>query len=97
MVATLNQETEIDILDRAVSSDKLSLSAQEAEICLRMGFDDAAKKRILELGERNNAGTITPDEFAIYENYVRVGQFINIIKSKARLALGRPLPVHDET
>jgi hypothetical protein len=44
-------------------------------------------KRVAQLQEKNNAGTIRPEERSELESYVRVGQFVAVMQAKARLSL----------
>jgi len=50
----------------------------------------AATRRIQELLEKNNGGTIEPSERAELDKYLRVGQFLDLIQAKARLSLQQP-------
>lgn len=56
-----------------------------AVLSIRFASDDEARMR--DLMDRNNRGTITPDEQAEMEAFRRVGAFLAIAQAKARLAL----------
>jgi hypothetical protein len=40
-----------------------------------------------ELAEKNRQGTIAPSESAVLARYLRVGNFLNLDRAKARCAL----------
>ena len=50
-------------------------------------FNDQATDRIRDLLLKNTGGTITPTEKATLEKYLRVGEFLDLMQAKARLAL----------
>jgi hypothetical protein len=80
-------ETESEILEQVIQCDSAGLSPEAAQALLRLRFNSAAVARINELAEKNREGTIAPSERALLERYVRVGNFLNLIHSKARCAL----------
>jgi hypothetical protein len=79
--------TESDILERIVSSNGTVLSPAAAESLLHLKFPPKDTKRIRELLQKNNAGTITAEERIALEKYLRVGQFLDLLHAEARLAL----------
>jgi hypothetical protein len=59
---------------------------------LRLAFRPKQKQEIERLLERNNAGTITKGQQTRLEAYVRVGNFLSLLKAKARTSLAaRPV------
>jgi hypothetical protein len=54
---------------------------------LRLSFDDREKARMHELSERNQEGTITPEELHELDQFVRVGMVLSIMQSRARQQL----------
>jgi hypothetical protein len=50
-------------------------------------FSDSAQKRVRDLLELNNAGTITESERDELQKYLRVGQFLDLFPAKARASL----------
>jgi len=54
---------------------------------LRLRLSDVAQDRIRELLQRNNAGTLDSAEKAALENYLLVGQFVDLLQAKARESL----------
>lgn len=63
------------------------MSAEVAEAVLEWKFTSRAVTRINRLAERNRQGKITARERQELEKYLRVGNLINILQAKARLAL----------
>ena len=58
----------------------------KAEI-LNLHYSAETTARFRDLLSSNNAGTITPNERADLDKYLRVGQFIDLLQAKARLSL----------
>ena len=87
MSDTATLETESKILEQVIQSDTVGLSPEAAQALLGFRFNTAAVARMNELAEKNREGTIAPSERALLERYVRVGNFLNLIHTKARCAL----------
>jgi hypothetical protein len=79
--------TEADILTEVVEPNRPTLSPEVAEELLALRFNDSATIRMRELLQKNNAGTITPPEKQTLDNYLRVGEFLDLMQAKARLTL----------
>ncbi len=79
--------TETDILTEVVESSRPMLSLELAKELLSWHFSDTASDRMRELLQRNNAGTITPPEKQTLDNYLRVGEFIDLVQAKARITI----------
>lgn len=79
--------TEADILSEVVAPDEPTLNQEFARAVLSLRFNDRATNRIRELLQKNNTGTITTEEKADLEKYMRVGQFLDLMQAKARLSL----------
>ncbi|MEX2306147.1 MAG: hypothetical protein WD738_01045 [Pirellulales bacterium] len=58
-----------------------------ARMVLRLSLSDTPQERIRELLRRNNAGTLDAAEKAALENYLLVGQFLDLLQAKARVSL----------
>lgn len=82
-----NQPTDADILQLVVAPQEPALAPSAAESLLKLHFTDAQIVRMHELADKNNAGTISSTERAEMESYARVGNFLSLIQSKARLSL----------
>ncbi len=81
--------TEADILTEVVEPDRPTLSPQLAEELLTWHFNENATNRMRDLLQKNNAGTITPPEKQTLENYLRVGEFVDLMQAKARMTLAK--------
>ena len=79
--------TEADILDEVVEPNRSTFSRQVAEEFLSLRFNETATERIRELLQQNNAGTISEVEKATLDNYLRVGEFLDLLQSKACVSL----------
>ena len=79
--------TEADILTEVVEPNRATFSPQLAEELLSLRFNDNATNRIRDLLQKNNAGNITPAEKSTLENYLRVGEFLDLMQAKARITL----------
>jgi len=83
------QLTEDDLLQRIVSADGPRLSPDAARSFLRLKFPAKDTARIRQLLRKNNAGTIDADERIALEKYLRVGQFLDLLHARARVALAK--------
>ena len=67
--------------------ERLVVSPHAAEAILSMEFTEADRERMRQLADENNKGTLTADELVEMEGYRRVGTFLGLMQSKARLLL----------
>jgi len=87
MIASDLPTTEIDILAQVVGPDDPSLRAELARSILAMRFTDEAQSTVRSLLDKGNQGTLTPPEQSALDQYLRVGQFIDLLQAKARPSL----------
>lgn len=80
------------IWSRVVKADQANLTPEVARTILKFGFDRDDHRRIDELSAKAQKGTLTPEERAELEEYVRVNTQLTILQSKARLSLKRAKP-----
>jgi hypothetical protein len=78
------------ILRRVVDPEQPFLTAEAAEGILRLDFSAADRSRMNELAAKNRAGRLSDAEEAELNNYIRVGQTLGILQSKARRTLQAP-------
>jgi hypothetical protein len=78
--------TEADILKEVVDPNRPTFSPQLVQELLSLKFNDQATNRIRDLLQKNNSGKISPAEKATLANYLRVGEFLDLIQAKARVA-----------
>lgn len=86
-MATASQISESDILERVIRPAVADLRPEAAQSFLEFKFDREATKRIRELLRKNNRGRISADERILLEKYLRVGQFLDLLKAKAKLSI----------
>ncbi len=77
------------ILRRVVGPEVPYLSREAAREILRLEFDKRDQRRMNELAAKNRRGDLSAAEGNDLDNFIRVGQTIGILKSKARLTLRR--------
>lgn len=92
MTTASNTLTEADILSEIVAPDEPTLNQEFARAVLSVRFNDSATEKIRGLLQKNNAGTITVEEKADLEKYMRVGQFLDLMQAKARVSLHADRP-----
>jgi hypothetical protein len=79
--------SEVEILSEVVEPNRSTFSHALAKELLSMRFNDNATARIRDLIGKNSAGTISSAEEETLGNYLRVGEFLDLLQAKARLAL----------
>jgi hypothetical protein len=75
------------ILARAIANGRGTMSPTVARQILRFGFSQADQERLTDLMDRNNEGRLSPDEKTELLEFTRVGNFLAILQSHARMAL----------
>lgn len=81
--------TEVDILNEMVAPDGGEFPPEGARALLALQFTPTAILRMNDLAEKNRLDALSSAEKEEMEKYVRVGNFLSVIKAKARLALSR--------
>jgi hypothetical protein len=77
------------ILSRIHFPNTADLSPAEARFILQIGFTEQDRTRIRELLAKNREGSITTSETEELDSFLSVSYFLDILHSKARLALKR--------
>ncbi len=90
----MNATYEAEIWPRLLRAQKGELSAGAADFLLAVDFAECDRNRMPELAERSEAGILTPEEQTKFDSYRRVGNFLAIVHSKARLALNKTTRRH---
>jgi len=80
------------ILGRLIGPDRPTLSPDAARSILALTFDPEDRRRVLELSAKNQEGSLTAQERAELEEYLRADDFLSLLQSKARLSLKRAAP-----
>ena len=79
--------SDADVLEHVFSPVEGGLDPDAARAILELKFDKDATKRIRQLLQKNNRGTISAEERITLEKFLRVGKFIDLMHAKARLSL----------
>lgn len=85
----MKQDQSASILERLLEPVSRSLNPASAKALAEMKADPVVVKRVSVLAEKCNEGALTTAEQREYETCVHAGNFIAIIKAKARLYLKR--------
>jgi hypothetical protein len=80
-------DTDAQILVRIVSPQTPALSADGARELLTLDFPSEDRVRMDELASKARQGALTPGEAAECESYERVGHFLSLLHSRARITL----------
>jgi hypothetical protein len=87
VLKTVAPTSEMAILRRVVDPDRPFLSEEAARSILGLRFSTADRNRMNRLAAKNRDGMLKPAEEVELNNYIRVGQTLGILKSKARRSL----------
>jgi hypothetical protein len=79
--------SEAAIFGRVWDANAGGLTIPVARHILKLGFSEADNLRMHELAEKNREGELTPAELAELDNFVKVGDLLAILQSKARKRL----------
>ena len=80
------------VLDEILEPVTRCLTHATARQILNHRPNRKAKARIEKLARKCNEGELTPEERAEYETYVFAGEFVALIRAKARALLGHKRP-----
>jgi hypothetical protein len=78
---------ETGILNRLVKPDKADFTPEVAQAILQLDFDQQDRDRMRELAVKNQEGQLNKDEEEELECYRRIGYFVDLMRSKARIVL----------
>jgi hypothetical protein len=81
------ETSEMAILRRIVDPEQPFLSAEAAQVLLRLDFNANDRTRMNQLAAKNRVGQLTLTEEQELNSYIRVGQMLGILQSKARRSL----------
>jgi hypothetical protein len=89
---TVTTANEAEILARIIAPEEPTLSPDTARMVLTFDFRREDRERMSRLVEKAQAGTLTAEEQIEIDCYERVGHFLSLLRSKARMSL-RQAPV----
>jgi hypothetical protein len=81
--------TQLDIWNRILIPDQGDLTPEAAAFIFRMDFTKSDRDRASQLNEKANEGTLTASERTELEEFIRVGDVLAAMQSKARRSLKR--------
>ena len=92
MEAYMSQETTAiesgtTILSRVLEAHATHFTPEVAQAMLQLKFDQVDIDRMHDLAEKNRQGRLTDAEWQVLQNYLLVGHLLDLLHSKARLAL----------
>jgi hypothetical protein len=87
MQSTHTATTEAAILGRLVKPTRADFSPEVADALLKLDFDKADKARMHELAVKGQEGRLTKADEAELDSYRRIGYFVDLMRSKARISL----------
>lgn len=79
-----------EVWERTIKPGQAGLPPDAAKYFLDLEFAENDRARMNELAAHARAGSLAPEEESELANYMQLGWFINLLKSKARLSLGIP-------
>jgi len=85
----LHPNLEAAIWARLMQAQRGGLSPEAAEYLLSIGFDDGDRRRMQQLADRSESGTLTVNEQAEFDSYLHVGNLLAVMQSRARVVLRR--------
>ena len=80
-------DAESGILERAITAENESWSAEAARAILAFRLADADLRRADELAAKARDGALTEEEKQNLEDYLHVGRLVEFMKAKALLSL----------
>ena len=84
--------SEMSILRRIVDPEEPFPSEEVARAVMRWTFCPADVRRMNRLAEKSREGKLSSAEEQLLNNYIRVGQTLGILQSKARRSLRAARP-----
>jgi hypothetical protein len=87
MQATHAATAEAAILSRLVKPNRADFSPEVAEALLKLDFDPTDRDRMHELAVKGQEGSLTKAEEEELDSYRRIGYFVDLVRSKARISL----------
>ena len=82
-------KNEADILSRVIAPKAQDLPPAIADLILGFNFPKEDMDRMDKLGAKAREGTLSDEEEAEINAYERVGHFLSLLQSKARISLNR--------
>lgn len=90
-------KTGASILEELIEPNKADLSPEAARSILQLDFRPEDHRQVKRLSAKPSAGTLTAQEQAQLDEYIRVADLLAILQSKARRTLKRRSPFTPST
>ncbi len=87
MKTTHAASAEAAILGRLVKPKRADFSPAVADALLNLDFDQRDRDRMHELAIKSQEGRLTKAEEEELDSYRRIGYFVDLLRSKARISL----------
>jgi hypothetical protein len=87
MSSILTDTSEAAIFSRLLEPENATMPPEAARSILALDFSQVDRDRINVLSAKARQGTLTSEEDQELENFIRVGDLLAIMQSKARRAL----------
>lgn len=88
-VTRRSKTSEAAIFSRVWEDEKKALSPTVARHVLKLRFSKTDQARMHELAAKNRAGELTAEETDELDNFVKVGDLLALLQSRARQRLRR--------
>lgn len=88
-MGTVTANTESEILSRIIAARKPELLVRIAAMILALEFPREDRERMNQLAKKAQEGALTREEQLEIDSYERVGSFLSLLQSKARVSLKR--------
>jgi len=83
---------EAEILSRVIAPEEPTFPPETTRIILSPYFTKEDRERMDLLAEKARAGVLTEEEQSEIDCYERVGHFLSLLRSKARMSLKQRSP-----
>ena len=87
MIAEDHLLTDAEIFLEVFTNGEPTMSPELAHRLLALRFTEKQRARMVDLADRNNAGTLKPAERQEMFSYANVGAILSVLHAKARIAL----------
>ena len=87
-MSTAMENNFAEVWERTIQPSHADLTPDAARYFLQLHFDATDLARMNELAATARTGSLTQVQEAELENYMQLGWFLDLMKSKARLSLG---------
>ena len=87
-MSTVVENNFAEVWERTIQPSHADLTPDAARYFLQLHFDATDLARMNELAATARTGSLTQEQETELENYMQLGWFLDLMKSKARLSLG---------